>query len=73
MRQVGNPQLSAVTRQGGGSSTFVGYTSFVVARQNPDGSLLGPPPSTEYGTHAYLTQTLGNTSTKFTTISCRRR
>ena len=57
---AGNPQLSAVTRQGGGSATLVpGYTSFVVARQNPDGSLLGPPPSTEYGTYAYLTQTLG--------------
>ena len=57
---AGNRQLSAVTRQGGGSSTLVpGYTSFVVARQNPDGILLGPPPSTEYGTYAYLTQTLG--------------
>ena len=43
-----------------GQATLVpGYTSFVVARQNPDGSLLGPPPSTEYGTYAYLTQTLG--------------
>ena len=57
---AGNPQLSAVTRQGGVEATLVpGYTSFVVARQNPDGSLLGPPPSTEYGTYAYLTQTLG--------------
>ena len=53
---AGNPQLSAVT----GQATLVpGYTSFVVATQNPDGSLLGPPPSTEYGTYAYLTQTLG--------------
>ena len=53
---AGNRQLSAITRQ---ATLVPGYTSFVVARQNPDGSLLGPPPSTEYGTYAYLTQTLG--------------
>ncbi len=58
---AGNRQLSAVTtHQNSIPSTLVpGYTSFVVARQNPNGSLLGPPPSTEYGTYAYLTQTLG--------------
>ena len=53
---AGNRELSVVTRQ---ATLVPGYTSFVVARQNPDGSLLGPPPSTEYGTYAYLTQTLG--------------
>ncbi|GIR11429.1 MAG: hypothetical protein CM15mP23_00040 [Cryomorphaceae bacterium] len=31
----------------------------------------GPPPSTDYGTYAYLTQTLEHL-TKSTTISCRR-
>ena len=58
---AGNRQLSAVTTppQSSSSTLVPGYTTFLVATQNPDGTLVGPPPSTEYGTYAYLTQTLG--------------
>lgn len=63
---AGNRQLSRIT----GQATLVpGYTSFVVARQNPDGSLLGPPPTTEYGTYGYLTQTLGTPQAELERLS----